>query len=422
MPNRRKVRTTWPLICAVLAMSITGGTGAAQTWTRVTGVPSETISALADLDGTLYAAGEARLYCSRDKGVHWDALAVIAPDLAGIAVVTRHRGVLYAGTYKHGLWRSSDEGATWQDAGAGLTGLGAADVLSLAAIDDTLYAGTGGAGVFRLTPSDEEWVGWSTGLSWNSSYTIQTLTMVDGGLVATAGANGEVFRLEAGSREWKEVLLADGLIPGLELVSAFRNGNRIFLSGSNLIHFSDDEGRSWKRAFTSFPSASDARLAEMRGMLFAALNTVRQGAVLCTSTDQGMTWEPGSRIGATYVAGLLSADSRLYAACENGLWVSSDIPTTTPGSPSTPAFHFLPNHPNPFHTRTALSFTLAAAAPVSIDAVDVNGRVFTVMPAQQLAAGGHHWVWDTATLPPGVYVCRLQAGDQTAIRSVLHLP
>lgn len=70
--------------------------------------------------------------------------------------------------------------------------------------------------------------------------------------------------------------------------------------------------------------------------------------------------------------------------------------------------------PNPFSTRTTLAYTLPEAAHVRAEVYDATGRRIAVLVDAEQSADPHEIVWDAAGLPGGVYLFRVQAGEQTA--------
>lgn len=98
----------------------------------------------------------------------------------------------------------------------------------------------------------------------------------------------------------------------------------------------------------------------------------------------------------------------------------------TPVEPSGFAFRFSPAAPNPFRSRSQLSFELPTAGDAWIRMYDVSGRVVQSLDFGRLAAGPHEVVWHAVddrgrSLPSGVYFIRLQAGANRAHQKVLVL-
>ncbi|MBK8166903.1 MAG: T9SS type A sorting domain-containing protein [bacterium] len=74
--------------------------------------------------------------------------------------------------------------------------------------------------------------------------------------------------------------------------------------------------------------------------------------------------------------------------------------------------------PNPFNPSTTLRFEVASPGPVRVEICDLRGRVVRALADRVMAAGPAQLPWDGrddrgATLPSGIYLARLTAGDAT---------
>jgi hypothetical protein len=78
------------------------------------------------------------------------------------------------------------------------------------------------------------------------------------------------------------------------------------------------------------------------------------------------------------------------------------------------AFALSQNYPNPFSGRTRVTFETPAAGPVRLAVYDALGRRVAVLVDATLPADRHTAEWDAAGLASGVYLIRLQAGEQRA--------
>ncbi|MCB0668590.1 MAG: T9SS type A sorting domain-containing protein [Saprospiraceae bacterium] len=97
--------------------------------------------------GTLIAVAYPGILRSTDQGVNWDPV-VVSPDGAVYQIVENIDGSLYAGTLKDGIYRSLDDGKTWEKRSEGL------ENSTVTCLDRNekgdLFAGTDGGGVFIL--------------------------------------------------------------------------------------------------------------------------------------------------------------------------------------------------------------------------------------------------------------------------------
>jgi endo-1,4-beta-xylanase len=81
------------------------------------------------------------------------------------------------------------------------------------------------------------------------------------------------------------------------------------------------------------------------------------------------------------------------------------------------------NYPNPFNPSTTIDFTLPAAGRADVFILDVSGRHVRTLASGNRAAGLHTVQWDGlddrgASVPAGVYLCRMAAGGFTEIRKL----
>lgn len=86
------------------------------------------------------------------------------------------------------------------------------------------------------------------------------------------------------------------------------------------------------------------------------------------------------------------------------------------------------NTPNPFNPRTTIEYEIAAASSVRLRIFDASGRVVrTLLQGEtQLTAGAHRTPWDGRDdagnpVSSGLYVVRLDAGDEVATRKIVLL-
>ena len=80
-------------------------------------------------------------------------------------------------------------------------------------------------------------------------------------------------------------------------------------------------------------------------------------------------------------------------------------------------------YPNPFNPTTKVEFAVHRDGPVTIDVLDLQGRVVRTLLSQRLTAGSASVVWDGTddagrTVASGTYMARLRAGDRVATQKM----
>lgn len=148
-------------------------------------------------------------------------------------------------------------------------------------------------------------------------------------------------------------------------------------------------------------------------------------AVVDTVTGVARDWDPqaddlvwslasaGNSVfvggGFTRVAGLPSAGIAAFT-----------VPLPPP--PIQPGFALVQSLPNPTRATALIRFTLAHSARTTLTIHDLQGRrVATLLEAATLSAGPHEVLTHVSSWEPGVYLYRLQAGDQVATRKFVVL-
>ncbi|MCH8567933.1 MAG: T9SS type A sorting domain-containing protein [Balneolales bacterium] len=99
---------------------------------------------------------------------------------------------------------------------------------------------------------------------------------------------------------------------------------------------------------------------------------------------------------------------------DNGLDTStgenfSDIPQT---------IELNQNYPNPFNPTTNISFAIPEAGQVTLEVFDMLGQKVATVVNQTLSAGQHTVSFDASNLSSGMYLYRLNSGNQVQTRKL----
>lgn len=285
------------------------------------------------------------------------------------STVIDNNGYIFAGTMGHGIWRSMDQGQTWNNVFKDFIGF-PVFCLAVQRQDNTLYAGGGGGILYRSTDNGNTWtytilqngdeicaivlsrrnyhkylgtrfngVYHSTdGINWaqmNNGLTTSYVTGLainwDGDVFAATSdgdpSTGGVFRLDDGSEPW--VKINNGLSTGgynLRSIALDEDEN-LYLSGltgyqSAFLYRSTDNGDNWaaidvpsNHYFFDFAFSGN-------GVIYGATN----GGGVLVSGDQGIHWTPiNTGLDQLNTWGIsLATDGSLYAGTYgNGVYKCS---------------------------------------------------------------------------------------------------
>lgn len=84
------------------------------------------------------------------------------------------------------------------------------------------------------------------------------------------------------------------------------------------------------------------------------------------------------------------------------------------------------NYPNPFNSETTISFTVPSTGTTLVSIYNITGQLVRTLLHESLQQGVHSTLWDGKDtqgniLESGIYLLRLQHGDFSSTRKILHL-
>jgi uncharacterized lipoprotein YddW (UPF0748 family) len=152
-------------------------------------------------------------------------------------------------------------------------------------------------------------------------------------------------------------------------------------------------GRGWIKIGTQFITAGNRKFAELRsGSINNGRHIFADGAMLILNRK-------------------LSPDIVL-----DGMLLSN-TQTTPPNVPVGPILH--QNYPNPFNPTTTITFSLPQRDSISLDVLDISGKVARSMVVNSTyQAGTHSMLFDGSMLASGVYIIRLQTSAGTVTQKL----
>ncbi|MFQ3599176.1 MAG: T9SS type A sorting domain-containing protein [Chloroherpetonaceae bacterium] len=126
------------------------------------------------------------------------------PEGAEVKAFARNSAYLFVATNGGGVYRTTNNGTTWEEANVGLTNK---RVFALAVSNDTLYAGTQGSGVYRSINNGSTWIEINNALE---GLDVNALLVKDGMLYAGAYEGGlkslgGVHRYNPQTNQWENV-------------------------------------------------------------------------------------------------------------------------------------------------------------------------------------------------------------------------
>lgn len=382
---------------------------------------------------------------------------------------------IFAGTYDHGIFLSTNNGTSWIQINSGLT-LNLNIFNSLVISGTNIFAGSS-LGVYLSTNNGTNWTAVNSGLLGN----VLALAVAANG---TGGTNlfagtavfgggttfGGVYLSTNNGTSWTHVNsgITSSNVYSLAVKPNGLSGTNLFAGTDSGAFLSTNNGTSWTPVNSGLTSPSVLCFAMIGANLFAGTEAINnEPGGIFRSTDNGSTWTPtgltNSSISCFAVSGMnlfaviggvgvyLSTDNGtnwtqvnsglsdfggyafsvavsapyLFAGNYNGVWrrpLSEMITAVNEVESEIPArFSLLQNFPNPFNPSTTISFTLLKRSFVSLEVFNLIGREVTTIVSEEMLAGNYSRQWNANNLASGVYFCRLQAGSFTETKKLVLL-
>lgn len=396
-------------------------------WVRVPEIPGiRNVYALLVVHDTLYAGTDSLLYVGANAGTQWFTGVPPAASPDFVNCMLKENNVLVAGTFQSGIFKSTNDGLSWQPFSAGLSGLGAMSISNLLVRRDSLIAGTLGASVFA-TASDfsHPWAPWGDSLADYQGDNVFKMLTVGNTVLAGAGANGYMFRYTDAQPWWNPIPMDTPRRVG-QSVSGMASGARAVVAGTlNGIYRTTDGGLAWVRTSASIPTATVAILLVSHDSTLFALTTTPSSlsfSSLLISSDEGLTWESRGEFHMPVVLDIAIVGETFYLGRVDGLWrapLSRLLTTVGEIATTPPAFRLQQNYPNPFNPETRISYSVRRAGDVSLVIYDVLGREVSRLVDENKQPGKYSVAWNAEGMPSGMYFYKLVAGEFVETRKMV---
>ncbi len=424
-----------------------------------------------------------RIYKSVNSGASWGTVMSGIPTsasggtsdrclfIAPFAMDPSNSQMLVAGTFK--VYRTADGGGSWGAISVDLTGDGdgtgqvgsSGSAISALAVapssSSTIYVGTSGsatvtAKVLFTSNGGTNW--WDATSAPLPDRYVKSIAIDPGDptrvFVAFSGYNsGHVFLTTDRGVTWSD---ASGNLPNVPVNALLidpANTNNI-LAGTDVGMFqSVDGGATWTEQNAGFANVAVADLdyrasdntvfaaTHGRGMYkLQPLFAINQFTITASAGANGTITPSGAvivNIGANQLFTITPdtgyhVDSLLVDGVNQGSLTTFTFTNVTAnhiiravtqvGStpPELPAETVLKqNYPNPFNLKTDFRYQIADANHVSLKIFNVLGREIATIVDGDKPPGEYLATWDASSMPSGVYICRLTAGNSSQMKKMM---
>ena len=339
-------------------------------------------------------------------------------------------------SYQYFVYRSTDNGATWNPDTAGVkqsTSDGAFYIDETGTQHSVTASGSPYVANIAAKPLNASWQPDTSGFTPFTTAQYGYAFVSDGaGFLYLAGRfnGGNVWRRPIAGGTWTP----DTAGLSGKTVHSFtrsRNGD-VFaiaygLTGSAQSPLLHRTGGVWSQINPPLAGASPLAISvDSTNAIFCAFGSgtftfVSNGVYF--STDTGKTWTYAGLKGMT-INSLVSYGDTTYALTQgNGTYLLRHQRAAAVAQnelrPST--YSLFQNYPNPFNPTTTISFSTPERGRLSLKVFDILGREVATLANGQMEAGVHQVSFDASKLSSGVYFYRLTAGSFVSTKKLVLL-
>jgi len=369
------------------------GSGTGSSWTATGTFAGEIIYTLIyDNAGNVFAGTMGgKIYKSANGGANW-TLINSGMNVQYIWALNFSGGSLFAATDK-GVFKYT--GSAWVAAG-----LANKDVHALVSYNGVLFAGTWGFGVFKSTDNGSTWSELNDGLG--AFLCIQSLTVTSDGTVFVGTAGYGVLKLA--DSIWVK------LMQGYDVVWAMASSGNYIYAGTygNGLMKSADKGSTWTKVTSLNIAYVYALTADASGKIYASSYT----SGIMTSTDNGSTWNSLGMSGYGVSTVIVNPSSQdVFAGTKDGtiykISGNQEVTANEKQLEMPKTFQLQQNYPNPFNPTTTIQFSVPQASKIMIRVFNSIGQEVAVLADQEFSAGVHQVNFNASKLASGVYIYQM---------------
>jgi len=388
---------------------------AGQSWTQI-GLPTSVIQSIDsnDKDRLLFTGTVGGVHSLNLNNGEWKNLG-LGNEVSSVAV--KNDSIVFAGTLRNGLYRSFNNGDTWE-----LTTITPDSLLFI----ENLFVMEDGALI--LLTSNYPRISYDDGITWQTWTNGITYPYVNGIDVNPFGDifisnSAAVFRSTNNGLTFETVNSNHSI--GKQGI-AVNDHSGVFITDSDGgtsggIYRSLDNGSNWQKVKNI--SAFSIMVANDQSV-YSGVNLGANLNGIITSSDNGTTWEEiSSGLDLEKPISSFHQDKigYIYAGSYGGgLYVSRDpVSSVSDNKINVVDYYLFQNYPNPFNPSTKISWQSPVSSHQTLKVYDILGNEVVTLVNEYRNAGRYEIDFNASKLASGVYFYRIQAGSFTETKKMV---
>jgi photosystem II stability/assembly factor-like uncharacterized protein len=350
------------------------------------------------------------IYATSDNGDTWRDLDDAQTAQGFCTAVGYFDSTVFLGTGYNGMFKSTDQGASWQPLNASQCGT----AWEFVSFHSRILLASNADNIFQSLDSGNTWLPIGISADGNAHHEIFTIA-VQGNNIFAGGLPGGVFLSVDSGITWKDVepVLGDTSVLALTTI-----GSTVLEGAQFGIRWSSDSGATWHSGKGLEGSYVFSLVSNDYGVFAGLAN----GSGVWWSSDSGKSWIPMNQ-------GLINQAGNALATHSNFLFVGtssdvyrrplSDFEAVQQVISNVFELTLHQNFPNPLTTQTTLSLSNPRRQFVDVRMMDILGKTCAEIFSGNLDAGERSFEWNASGVPDGVYFCVVRGESGVVERAVV---
>lgn len=278
---------------------------------NLNGLSSGSIFSIASNDSIVIAGTLSGCFSTTDTGNSWQNISSGLKNTF-VTSVAANDSIIFSGTQGSGVFKSSDNGFSWNSSNINFTGSFSEGFLQSG--NDIFNFGEGG--IYKTSNSGLSWNDMNGGIVLTFAPNIKVNSMSTDGIYLYAGLQIEgVLRSSDSGSTWTAI--NNGLDIFSDVYDIVCSGNYIYANTSTGFYFSSDNGNIW----TSNRISMFETIAVIGNRIFGGGTSGIE-----SSTDNGLTWTSlNNGLPTLFITNdLFTNGNNLFAATDVGIFMSPD--------------------------------------------------------------------------------------------------
>jgi len=377
-------------------------------------------SLVADSGGILFAATDAGIFRSTNRGDSWTAASTGLPsDIFGnryiYQLVAERNSSMLAASWA-GVYISRNGGQSWTSSNNGFYSINPSIRCMSADSSGNLFAAVWGD-LFKSTDLGSTWYH-----VFNDPFgAFASVAASPWGFLFAANLSGYNYRSIDRGEHWTRIPY-DSLPRSVNCFLFTKDGRVLAGTQYNGVSVSSDSGNSWRDFNDSgLPGSPSISSLWYRGDDYYYAALYLKGVYRVSST--GTTWLAANSGLTNYNVRCLGSDPRgyLYVGGDNGtVFRTLNAVTEVVHIDDVPrGFRLSQNFPNPFNPSTTIEFSLPRSGLVTLEIFSLLGEEVATLVNEVRPAGTYRIGWNASSSPSGVYFYRLETKDFVQTKKML---